>query len=131
MKSNLFKKSNIIIVITLLVIATIISILLNNNIFLDMDSYTGYYPSKEELNIIYSEVIERNSKMMENPIEYGDKFCSSYVSTQKDFELHNQILNKIQNLSDEICKGAETDYEKVRLIAYWVADYILQPCCSF
>ena len=124
MKSKLLKKTNIVIVIVILTISVIISVLLNSNVFLDMDSYVVYYPSKEELNVIYSEVIERNLKMLEKPVEYGDKFCSAYVSTQKDLELHNQILSKLQNLSDEICKDAETDYEKVKLIAYWVAGNI-------
>lgn len=139
MKSKLFTKTNIIIVLLLLVIVILLSILFKNNFFMDAADEVSnselsgeissnyemiFNKTEEELNIIYAEVIERNKKMFENPAEYGDEFCSPYVSTTKDLTLHNKILDELKSLSDEICREAETDYDKVKLIAYWVAENI-------
>lgn len=75
-------------------------------------------------NIIYADIIAHNRTMLENPVEYGDKYCSGYVSTKNDLELHKSILDKLQSLSDEICIDSNTDYDKVNAIAYYVAENI-------
>lgn len=121
MKNNLFSKNKIILISVIFVIVIVISILLNNNIFIEEIDTA---PTTEDLNVIYSEVIERNRIMLENPVEYGDKYCSGYVSTKDDLELHEDILNKLKLLSDEICSTAATDYDKVEAIAYYVAENI-------
>ena len=121
MKSSLFRKKLFWVLAILVLFVTVASVLLNSN--LGIDDYETL-PSIEEYTEIYSEVIERNRIMLENPIEYGDKFCSGYLSTTPDLDLHKSILNDLQILSDEICKNAENDYEKVRAITYWVAENI-------
>ena len=75
-------------------------------------------------NIIYADIITHNRTMLENPVEYGDKYCSGFVSTKTDLELHKSILDKLQSLSDEICSNSNTDYDKVKAIAYYVAENI-------
>lgn len=75
----------------------------------------------EVLNGIYSNVTERNSEKLENIVEYGDKYCTNYVSAKNDLEVHKAVLEKIRVLSNVLCDGTEDDYEKVRKIAYWVA----------
>ncbi len=121
MKKSLFSKNKIIFIGIIFVIVIFISVLLNNNIFID-EIETA--PNDEELNIIYSEVIDRNRKMMENTIEYGDEYCSGYISTKKDLVLHEEILDELKKLSDEICSDAVSDYEKVKAIAYYVAENV-------
>lgn len=74
--------------------------------------------------ITFESIIENNSKKLENPMDYGPKFCTEYVSTQNDIEVHKAILEEIKALSDELCDGAESDYEKVRRLAYWVAENV-------
>ncbi len=121
MKNNLFSKNKIILISFVFVIVIVISVLLNNNIFIEEIDTA---PTTEELNVIYSEVIERNRTMLENPVEYGDKYCSGYISTKDDLKLHEDILDKLKVLSDEICSTAVTDYDKVEAIAYYVAENI-------
>lgn len=78
--------------------------------------------SSNQIDLIYAEIIERNRIMLDNPVEYGDEYCSGYVSVKKDLQLHKSILEEIQILSDEICMGAENDYDKIKAIAYYVAE---------
>lgn len=72
----------------------------------------------------YASVIERNSQKLESVVEYGDKFCTNYVSVKNDLKAHNAVLEEIRILSNAICDGTEDDYEKVRKIAYWVAENV-------
>ena len=80
--------------------------------------------SSEQLNTIYFDMIERNRTMLENPVEYGDEYCSGYVSTKKDLALHNGILSDLKNLSDKICADSKNDYDKIKAIAYYVAENV-------
>lgn len=76
----------------------------------------------EQINVVYSDIIEHNRMMLENTVEYGDEYCSGYVSVKKDLQLHKSILEEIQILSDEICTDIENDYDKIKAIAYYVAE---------
>lgn len=80
--------------------------------------------SERNLNDEFASIIESNRKKLEDPIDYGAEFCTGYVSTQNDLEVHKAVLAEIKALSDELCSGAESDYEKVRRLAYWVSDNI-------
>ncbi len=80
--------------------------------------------NKAWLKYSYEPVFEHNRKMLENVANYGDKFCSPYISVKKDERLHKEILSELERLSGEICSGAENDFEKVKKIEYWVADNI-------
>lgn len=80
--------------------------------------------SAPEFKDSFAAIIENNKKKLEDPIDYGAKFCTEYVSTQNDIEVHKAVLAEIKALSDELCSGAESDYEKVRRLAYWVSDNI-------
>ncbi len=78
--------------------------------------------SSNQIYLIYSDIIERNRIILNNPVEYGDEYCSGYVSVKKDIQLHKSILEEIQILSDEICMDKKNDYDKVKEIAYYVAE---------
>lgn len=78
--------------------------------------------SEDNVRKNYSVVFENNRRKLDEIMEYGDEFCSGYVSTKRDIKLHKEILSELRALSDEICVGAETDIEKVKKIEYWVAD---------
>lgn len=110
-------------VIALTAFAAVFIILLNNNFFITAENCTAGV-NCEELNEAYSDVFEINRKKLDNVMEYGDEFCSGYISTKKDLAVHERILSQLKELSDEICGDARTDYEKVRKIEYWVADNI-------
>ena len=78
----------------------------------------------ENLNRIFASVIEQNAAKLENVIEYGDKFCTNYVSVKDDLKVHEAVLEELRVLSNAICDGENDDYEKVRKIAYWVAENV-------
>ena len=90
MKSSIFNKKHLILLIVLFTLAISFSLFLNSNPGIEETDTT---PTIEEYNKIYSEVIEQNKKTLENPVEYGDKYCSGYISVKNDFELHISILN--------------------------------------
>ena len=78
----------------------------------------------ENLNRIFASVIEQNAAKLENVVEYGDKFCTNYVSVKDDLKVHEAVLEELRVLSNAICDGENDDYEKVRKIAYWVAENV-------
>lgn len=95
----------------------------NNNYNSGNAEYT--VPAEDDvLNEIYAYVIESNAKKLENIAEYGDKFCTKYISVQNDIKVHEAVLEELRVLSNAICDGEEDEYEKVRKIAYWVAENI-------
>lgn len=123
MRSFLLRKSSLVSIVTVFLLVIIASILMNNEIFIPKDPADRRI-STEQLNENFFEVFDLNKRMLGNISEYGDKYCSGYISIQKDYELHKSILSEIQTLSDEICAGAETDYDKILKLEYWVADNI-------
>ncbi|MDE6763379.1 MAG: hypothetical protein K2J73_06845 [Oscillospiraceae bacterium] len=117
------KKSSVAAIAAVFLLAVILKFLMDSEIFIATDPADRAI-STEQRNENFSEVFNLNRRMLNNVAEYGDKYCSGYVSTKDDYELHKRILMEVQMLSDEICAGAETDYEKVLKIEYWVADNI-------
>ncbi len=93
-------------------------------VILSVGSIKFFGGFEEAVNENYTPVFDLNTRMLDNIIEYGDKYCVGYVSTSNDQERHRQTLNRLRELSDEICEGAKTDLEKVQKIEYWVADNI-------
>lgn len=75
------------------------------------------------LNEVYAPIIEQNSQKLENVVEYGDKYCTGYISVKNDLKVHEAVLEELKELSNAIC-GEENDYEKVKKIAYWVAENV-------
>lgn len=93
----------------------------------DCNSDTAAYnlPAEDDvLNKVYASVIESNAERLENVVEYGDKYCTNYISVKNDIRVHKAILAELRVLSNAICDGEESDYEKVRKISYWVAENV-------
>lgn len=78
----------------------------------------------EKMNGIFASVIEQNAEKLENIVEYGDKFCTNYISVKNDLKVHEAVLDELRVLSNAICDGETDDGEKVRKIAYWVAENV-------
>lgn len=128
MKSKVILSKKIILygIISVLV-AVVISILLNNDIFLDTDYEVSYEMPYEEKLEIFAPICESNFRKMSNTegyTDHGSEVCRIYISTSEDNDLRKQILDEVQKLSDEICAGCQTENDKVKAIAYWVSDNI-------
>lgn len=123
MKNILRKRSLLAAVAAIFLLAIVLKVLMDNELFIATDPADRRISTEQQYEN-FADMFERNRRMLDNVMEYGDEYCSGYVSVKKDAELHKRILSGLQNLSDEICKGAETDREKVGRIEYWVADNI-------
>lgn len=123
MKSIFRKRLSLAAIAAVFLLALILKLLMDNEIFIATDPADRAI-SDAQRNENFSEVFDLNRRMLDNISEYGDKYCSGYVSTKDDRELHEQILAEVQSLSDEICSGAESDRDKVLKLEYWVADNI-------
>nr|MDE5741918.1 transglutaminase-like domain-containing protein [Oscillospiraceae bacterium] len=78
----------------------------------------------DNMNRIFADIIEQNAGKLKDVVEYGDKFCTNYVSVKNDLKVHEAVLDELRVLSNAICDGEENEYEKVRKIAYWVAENV-------
>lgn len=121
MRSNILVRRGVLAAVFL---AALFLIYMNLRGYVNTDGVYDLTAGNDELNGIYASVIENNSKRLESIAEYGDKFCSSYLSVKKDESLHREILSELERLSYEICAGADNDFDKVKKIEYWVADNI-------
>ena len=67
--------------------------------------------------------IQQNNEVTENPPILAPALVKRYVTTKENGDV-NAILGKIRSLSDEICEGLDSDYDKLRAISRWVSDNI-------
>lgn len=67
--------------------------------------------------------VQQNTKITENPPILAPSLVKRYVTTKENGNI-NVILEKIRALSNEICEGLNSDYDKLRAISRWVSDNI-------
>ncbi len=70
------------------------------------------------------EVIENNSLIASTPIELPEKGVREYICAGGSDEEIQNTLNEVKALSDKICAGITSEYEKLRAIASWVSENI-------
>lgn len=90
-----------------------------------IDSYRLRYSAADKLfsYVFPDEIVEKNIKVTENPTNLAPALVKRYVSTKENGDV-NAILDKIREISDEICEGLDSDYDKLRAISHWVSDNI-------
>lgn len=71
-----------------------------------------------------TELFDKNKLYMNKIENYGAEFSIEYISSEKDPLLNAAVLSYIKELSDEICEGCLSDYDKAYAIALWVSDNI-------
>lgn len=69
-------------------------------------------------------VIDINSQKINEINNYSSEFVIEYVSDNKNYNDVVTTLDEVQRLSDEICAGITTEYEKAKAIAYYVSSNI-------
>ena len=67
--------------------------------------------------------VQQNTEVTENPPILAPALVKRYVTTKENGDV-NSILERIRVLSDEICDGLDSDYDKLRAISRWVSDNI-------
>lgn len=78
-----------------------------------------------------SDVSEKNTRVTEKAVEQPLEQVSEYVAIGSDKQTVREILLKVKNLSDEICAGLSSDYDKLRAIENWVANNIYYDYPAF
>lgn len=89
------------------------------------DSYRIKYDSSEKSLsfVVPVETVRQNNKVTENPSILAPALVKRYVTIKKNGDV-NAILGRIREISDEICEGLDSDYDKLRAISRWVSDNI-------
>lgn len=71
-----------------------------------------------------SEIAENNRAVADNVVEASEARVAQFITLDGSRDRIPQILSEIKRISDTICAGIESDYEKLRAISRWVADNI-------
>ena len=83
-----------------------------------------YNASEKTLSfVVPMGAVQQNTDVTENPSILAPSLVKRYVTTKENGDV-NAILGKIRSLSDEICEGLDSDYDKLRAISRWVSDNI-------
>ncbi|MGN0551849.1 MAG: transglutaminase domain-containing protein [Oscillospiraceae bacterium] len=94
----------------------------------DISGISVTAPTKEfdaEINDFGNKELFNRNKLYMNKIEdYGVKVSIEYLSSEENQTLNEVLLQYIKNLSDDICEGCTSDYDKAYAIAIWVSDNI-------
>lgn len=68
-----------------------------------------------------SEIIEANKSAVENALEQPLNQVAEYIAEGGNAKEVREVMDEIQRLSDEICGGLSSDYDKLRAISRWVS----------
>lgn len=68
-----------------------------------------------------TDVEETNQKAVENAIDQPLNQVAEYISTDTSKENIDYILERITEISDTVCEGLTSDYDKLRAISRWVS----------
>ncbi|MBD5128598.1 MAG: transglutaminase domain-containing protein [Ruminococcaceae bacterium] len=68
-----------------------------------------------------SDVVENNGNVVKNAIEQPQNQVAEYIVKGGKPDDIRKVLEEIQALSDEICAGLDSDYDKLRAISRWVS----------
>ena len=71
-----------------------------------------------------SDVVRGNDKVTNTVVELSEAQTAKYITLDGSRDKIPQILDEIQKISDEICEGIDSDYEKLRAISHWVSEYL-------
>lgn len=68
-----------------------------------------------------SEVVENNRNVVKTAVEQPQNQVAEYIVKGGKPDDIRRVLEEIQALSDEICAGLDSDYDKLRAISRWVS----------
>ena len=78
----------------------------------------------EQISVVGAHMAEKNSAVLEKPTEISPEICAMYISDDADETEIREALDEIKRLSDEICDGIQSDYDKLRALSRWVSENI-------
>ena len=88
-----------------------------NKVFIDLSDGKVMFPDTSGL-------VQSNNKVVSSAVNASDAKVAQYITSDGSRDGIPQILDEIQQISNEICNGIDSDYEKLRAISLWVSDNI-------
>ena len=88
-----------------------------NTVFIGLSDGSVMFPDTSGL-------VRSNDKAVSAVVNTSDAKLAQYITLDGSRDRIPEILDAIKELSDEICKGIDSDYEKLRAISRWVSDNI-------
>lgn len=64
---------------------------------------------------------DENLSAAASPLELPEEGVMQHITSSGDPETARQVLSRVRELSDEICAGITSDYDKLRAISQWVS----------
>lgn len=64
---------------------------------------------------------DENLSASASPLELPEEGVMQHITSSGDPETARQVLSRVKELSDEICAGITSDYDKLRAISQWVS----------
>ena len=64
---------------------------------------------------------DENLSAAASPLELPEEGVMQHITSSGDHETARQVLSRVRELSDEICAGITSDYDKLRAISQWVS----------
>ncbi len=98
--------------------------------FETVPSVSLYYEKKDAYTTPYGvfkpidAIMEKNEYMTINPTILDSELSLCYITPDGDKSKAREIMSQVSKLSDEICEGLKTDYERVRALSGWVGSNI-------
>lgn len=89
----------------------------NNKIYLELTKDGVRFPD-------VSWLVENNGRAVNSPETLSEDAVAKYITLDGSRERIPQILKEIKKISDNICEGIDSDYEKLRAIVHWAAENI-------
>lgn len=78
-----------------------------------------------------TDVEETNQKAVENAIDQPLNQVAEYISTDTSKENIDYILGRITEISNTVCEGLTSDYDKLRAISRWVSANIYYDYAAY
>lgn len=88
-----------------------------NKVFIDLSKGSLMCPDTSVL-------VKNNSSVLSSITVSSEAKIAQYITLDGSRDKVPEILGEVQRLSDEICAGIDSDYEKLRVISRWVSDNI-------
>lgn len=88
-----------------------------NRVWMDLSSGEVRFPDTSTL-------VRNNDKVLNNAADATVGKTLRYITKSGKRDNAAHILEETKKLSDEICEGIDSDYEKLRAISYWTSENI-------
>ena len=88
-----------------------------NVVFIDLSNGSITFPDTSGL-------VQSNNAAVSSVVDTLKEDVAQYITLDGSRDRIPEILEEVKKLSDDICSGIDSDYEKLRAISHWVADNI-------